>query len=135
MNTSFHNLIKNAAIEFARTNAIVMPGDYVTTLWGGWKKPRRVQIYAVGAALAHSDVDPIKHEFRAVLEMTYYALRLNKKGDSREKTGVGIVLKNFITEDGQKWEQSAKLINNATVHWKIPESWPYNPETGRIERR
>jgi len=124
----FHNIIKVAALEFARANAIVMPGDIVLTNWGGaWKKARKVQIYAVGSALAHDDFDPQQREFRATLEMTYYALRLKANGEPRDKPGCGIVLRDFITQDGVEWKESRNVINNAVVHWKLPESWPYIP--------
>jgi hypothetical protein len=107
-----------------------MPGDIVETTWGNqWKKPRKVQIYQVGACLAHDEFDTQKREFEAVLEMSYYALRLKADGTPKDKPGCGIVLWQFTKLDGTPWAQSRNTINNATVHWSLPESWPYVPES------
>ena len=126
----FHDIIKAEALEFARKNAIVMPGDIVETTWGNsWKKPRKVQVYQVGACLAHDEFDTQTREFEAVLEMSYYALRLKGDGTPKDRPGAGIVLCHFVTDDGTEWRQSRQTINNATVHWSLPESWPYVPES------
>ena len=118
----FHSIIKAAALAFARENAIVMPGDFVLTQWGRWKKPHKVQISQVGAALACGKFDPEKREFHASLEMTYYAWRLKADGKPRERYHGGIALTSFVTEAGEKWQQSKQVISHAAVHWELPES-------------
>lgn len=126
----FHDIIKTSALEFARKNAIVMPGEIVETTWcGRWKKPHKVQIYQVGACLSHDDFDTQKREFKAVLEMCYYALRLKADGTPKDTPGCGIVLQHFVAADGREWSQSQNVVNNAAVHWSLPESWPYVPES------
>lgn len=124
---TFHEIIKAAALEFARANAIVMPGDYVMTQWGDWKKPHKVQISSVGAALAHSEFDEEKREFPAILEMTYCAVRLKADGTPKDNPHYGqIVLTSFVTQDGRAWQQSRNIIENATVQWDLPESRRYH---------
>jgi hypothetical protein len=131
--SDFHNIIKAAALEFARANAIVTPGDIVLTQWGTWKKPHRVQISSVGAALAYGKFDREKGEYPAVLEMTYTALRLRANGDLRDKPGCGIALKGFITLEGVAWEQSRNVFNSALVCWDLPELWPSVPTEEVVE--
>jgi hypothetical protein len=126
-NSNFHDVIKAEALKFARANAIAMPGDYVMTQWRDWKKPHRVQICAVGAALASAEFNKVKREFPATLEMFYCAVRLNADGLLRDLNGSGIVLTHFITETGITWKQSQNVINHGAVHWDLPESWPYVP--------
>lgn len=128
----FHETIKTAALEYARANAIVMPGDYVFTQWSGWKKPHKVLVCSVGAGLRCGEFDPQKREFHAELAMTYYALRLKADG-TRKDIDTAIVLMEFSTESGVKWKRTKETFNSPLVHWDLPESWPYNPATKRID--
>ena len=133
MKMCFHEIIKAAALEFARANAVVIPGDFVTTQWGSWKKSHRVQICEVGAALAYGEFDRQKREFPAILEMFYTAARLRADGTLFDKPGNGIVLSEFITENGITWKQSRQIFNSVLVHWSLPESWRYVSEEGQEE--
>jgi len=126
----FHEIIKAAALEYARANAIVMPGDVVYTTWGGaWQKLHKVQICGVGAALAEHH--PVPYEefnsalFVPLLEMTYYACRLRADG-TRKFKGSAIVLTEFTTEEGVEWHRTHIPLNKYAFHWELPESWPYD---------
>lgn len=131
MKKEFHEIIKEAALKWARKNAIAMPGEIVETIWGDWKKPHKVIIYSVGCHLCAGDFDRQKWEFKAELEMAYCGLRIYPKQPLPDKNpGCGLVLNNFKKTDGVLWRSTKEGINNATVHWELPESWPYVPEEG-----
>jgi hypothetical protein len=125
MNT-FHDVIKKEALKWARKNAVAMPGEIVETVWGDWKKPHKVVIYSVGCCLCTGNLDKKNREFKAELQMTYYGLKIPVSGIiPTENPGYGLALQNFIKADGTVWEEKREGINNSTVHWKLPESWPY----------
>jgi hypothetical protein len=126
----FHDIIKSAALEFARKNATVVPGEIVETNWG-WKKPHKVMISHVGAALACGDFNREVWEFHAELVMTYYAFKLDKNGEPKTEPGGCIVLSTFTKADGTEWQMAKNTINNATVHWHLPESWRWDNDSSK----
>lgn len=84
----------------------------------------------VGAVIAHDGFDKIVREFHAILVMTYYAFRLDKEGKPKTKSGDCIVLREFIKTDGTVWSQVGCPLNNAVVHWHLPESWEWDDNSG-----
>ncbi len=91
---------------------IAKVGDVVWTNWG-WKKPHKVQISAinaeiVGANLSHGDVmrDYPGGKFPILrVELSYTAVRLDRRGVPKDKEGCGIILRNLTTLSGEKWER------------------------------
>ena len=122
----FKKIIKACAIEFAKKNSIVMPGEIVETVWPGWKKPHQVKIYDIGSAISLNSWKNIKGDKRYCKDvctpkfgMYYYAQRLKADGTPKDKKGCGIVLDNFKTKSGKKWEQTHELINHCAYHFSI----------------
>lgn len=116
----FNDLLKNTALDFARKNAIATKGDIVTTVWADRKKPHKVVISDVGAGLSYV-FDEDEKEFKATLEMFYYAKRLTAAGSvfAGDENG-GIVLNYFVKSNGTKWEQSGHIINHGAYNWTLP---------------
>ena len=109
------------ALEYAKNNAIAMPGDIVETLWGDWKKLHRVMVYRVGAHLVTRCRDKCHYwdgkGWVAEFDMKYYALRLYKDGTPRDKVGSGIALRCLQARDGRKWVADGEDFNNVAVVW------------------
>lgn len=127
------DVVESAALEYARSNAIVLPGDTVITTWGGqWKKPHKVVVVRVGAALASSYIRHRDPPFVAQFEMEYIGLRLDKNG-APPQNQAGLVLREFETETGQTWKQTKETINHQAYSWELPESWKYVTGKGYVD--
>lgn len=94
------------AAAYIKRHAIAKPGDIVTTTWVGWKKPRKVRIYHVGAHLV-CRYKKDAGDWIIGFALEYNAQRLRKDGTSAEshKDG-GICLNNFTTDDGRQWDEA-----------------------------
>lgn len=104
MITSINTALAEAAIKHITACSIVKPGDIVTTLWTGWKKPQRVRVYHVGAHLV-CRYDKVTKDWIAGFAMDYFAERLRANGESKERVpGCGICLNNLTTLDGRVWQ-------------------------------
>lgn len=100
-------ILGREAKAYIKKHAIAFPGDIVTTTWGGWKKPRRVRVYRVGAHLVCRYDDELR-DWCIGFAMTYCAERLRKDGTSAERApGMGIYLSNLTTEGGKQWHIAA----------------------------
>lgn len=121
--------LKKMAIEFAAQNTLVEYGEIVETLWGSWKKPHRVKIYDIGAALSLHNwkiVDGRRDyscdSLTPAFAMFYYALRLKADGSPKDKEGKGgIVLNNFKKDNGTVWQETNEVLNHAGYHWTLPK--------------
>lgn len=104
-------------ILFAEKNKITEIGEVVETTYNNWKKPHKVKIYDIRGCLA-----TIKGKVDITLDIEYYALRLDKYGNPKDKIGSGIVLKNLITKDGKEWKQENEPFNHAGTSFSIPNT-------------
>ena len=122
--------LEKLALEFAAKNAIVKHGEIVETVWGDWKRPHKVKIYSIGAALSLHHWKNINGQKDYSTEkachprfgMTYCALRLFADGRAKDKVGSGIVLRNFKTANGTIWEETEEVINHCAYSWELPKS-------------
>ena len=110
--------LKKLALEYAAAHSIVEYGEIVETVWGDWKKPRKVKIYKIGAALSLSSPEP-------KFCMFYCAQRLSLNGKIKEQSGCGIVLNNFkklgwSKMDGTVWRETDEAINSGVYAWELP---------------
>jgi len=93
---------------------IVQCGAIVTSQWGNWKKPHKVRIYKISAEITNLNLTIGERKKLGIkgfvgVELDYFANRINDDGKS---IGVqGMVLSNFITEDGQQWEKVGHTFN------------------------
>ena len=121
----FEESIKKYALEYARENTIVQRGEIVETLWGDWKKPHKVKINKIGAALSIQSWDILKNggrkykKTRPSFAMFYYALRLKADGGQKDEDGRGIVLTNLRKMDGKTWVETDEVLNYAAYHWSL----------------
>lgn len=101
--TDINAVLEREAKAYIKKHAIAAPGDIVTTTWGGWKKPRSVRVYSVGAHLV-CRYDKEAGDWIIGFAMTYCAERLRKDGTSIEQApGSGICLRNLTTDSGKTW--------------------------------
>lgn len=118
------DLLKKHAIEYAAKNTIVRYGEIVETRWADWKKPHKVKIDKIGAALSVHSWRIVNGRKRykkhvASFAMYYYAMRLTADGSPKDKAGQGIVLGNFKKADGQIWQATDEVLNHVAYHWRL----------------
>ena len=121
------DLLKKHAIEYATNNTIAQYGEVVETIWANWKKPHKVKIYEIGAALVINSWYFVKgqRKYKKTSEffaMYYFALRLKPNGTPKDKAGSGIVLNDFRKENGKRWRSTNDVLNHVRYHWRLPKS-------------
>ena len=113
-------ILKEAASEYCRKNALAKCGEIVEAIWAGWKKPRKIMIYQIGANLSDTGYyNEKERKWEASFVMFYYAKRLVKDGSifHGDFSG-GIVLDNFKKADGTVWKENRGIINSSAYHWE-----------------
>lgn len=112
----FDKALRDFVVSYAhKSPSIVKCGDIVTTKWGDWKQPHQVKIYEVGVEIVDLNLTFGEREKLGIkgwmgVEYYYYANRINNYG---EPIGIkGIVLNNFITDNGEVWSKTGLTFNH-----------------------
>lgn len=130
------------ALAYAAANKTASPGDMVETKWGGWKKPRKVRIVAVGARLVAAWAKD--RGFYLDFDMTYVAHRVRKDGSCAERVPQsGIFLSSLTADDGRTWRDRvfletprdrATAFNHCALSWELEAAPDYRRQALSPER-
>ena len=119
--------LKEMALKYASENRLAVHGEIVSTVWGDWKKPHKVQINSIGAGLSLRRKDFRLDKIQPEFGMTYCAIRFFADGRPRDKEGGGIVLTNFKRGDGTTWTETHEVINHYAYTWELPKTYKRKP--------
>lgn len=119
----FDKALRDFVVSYAKKSpSLVKCGDIVTTKWGDWKKPHQAKIYEVGVEIVDLNLTFGEREKLGIkgwlgVRYYYYANRINNYG---EPIGVkGIVLNNFITDNGEVWQKVGATFNHQGLSFTI----------------
>ena len=111
-----HEVLRPAAMEYAKQNVIAMPGDIVSGNWGDWKKDRNLLITNVSVEVIGKYI--VDRGWRAVFQMVYVAKRIKADGSiwDGDKSG-GIVPAYIDADDGKTWMREQGTFNHSALRF------------------